>query len=265
IATATDWMSSEVVYYRKLAPALNTPSIHFSQIETLTGSNFKRWKFDLDVALGMSDIDYAMTQEELTRLVANSSAEVKRVHKAWRMANKVCLLVMKKTITEAIFGGVPKIESAKQFIESIEMKFKESGKAETKNLMSRLANTKYEGGGSIREHLMGLVDIAAKLNMLKVHIAPNYLVHIAPESLPDEQMKFTYNTLKENWTIDDLITIAVLEENRLKAYSGVVDVVSARKYGNKGAAKSRIKKQSQSQKNNHLGVTPTTEFKCYLC
>ncbi|KAI5334348.1 hypothetical protein L3X38_024481 [Prunus dulcis] len=51
-------------------------------------------------------------------------------------------------------------------MESIERKFKESNKAETKNLMSRLANTKYEGG-SVREHLMGLVDTATKLNRLK--------------------------------------------------------------------------------------------------
>ena len=76
----------------QIPTVLNTPSINFSQIETLTGSNFKRWKFDLDIALGMRDIDYAITQDEPTRLVANSPAEVKRVHEAWRMANKVYLL-----------------------------------------------------------------------------------------------------------------------------------------------------------------------------
>ncbi|CAL8167446.1 unnamed protein product [Prunus armeniaca] len=126
-------------------------------------------------------------------------------------------------------------------MESIERKFKESGKAEIKNLMSRLANTNYEGG-SIREHLMGLVDIAAKLNRLKVPIDPTYLVHIELDSLPHEQMKSTYNTLKEDWTMDNLITITVLEEDRIKAYGGVVNVVTARKYENKGAAKSGIKK-----------------------
>ncbi|CAL2256877.1 unnamed protein product [Prunus armeniaca] len=102
-------------------------------------------------------------------------------------------------------------------MESVERKLKEFGKAETKNLMSRLANTKYKGG-SVREHLMGLMDIAAKLNRLK-----------------------------EDWTMDDLITIVVLEENRTNAYGGVVNV------------------QSQSQKNNPLDVIPTTEFKCYFC
>ncbi|BFG20844.1 hypothetical protein CerSpe_071180 [Prunus speciosa] len=244
---------------------MNTPSINFSQIETLTGSNFKRWKFNLDIALGMSDIDYAITQDEPTRPIANSLAEVKRVHEAWRMANKVFLLVMKKTMTKALFGGVPEIDSAKEFMEFIELKFKESSKAETKHLMSRLANTKYEGGGSVREHLMGLMDIAAKLSKLKVPIAPNYLVHIALESLPFDKMKSTYNTLKEDWTVDDLITIVVLEENRTKARGGVVNVVTAKKYMDKCAAKWGVKKQSQFQKNKPLGVTPTTEFKCYFC
>ncbi|CAL8167883.1 unnamed protein product [Prunus armeniaca] len=37
-------------------------------------------------------------------------------------------------------------------------------------------------------------------------------------------MKFTYNTLKEGWAMDDLITIAVLEENRTKAYGSVVNM-----------------------------------------
>ncbi|CAL8178048.1 unnamed protein product [Prunus armeniaca] len=159
-----------------MALALNTPTINFSQIETLTGSNFKLWKFDLEVTLGMSDIDYAVTQGEPTRPIANSPVEVKR------------------PIMEAIFGGVPETESAKQ-----------------------LANTKYEGG-RVREHLVGLVDIAAKLNRLK--------------------MKSSVNTLKEDWTMDDLITIVVLEENRTQAYGGVANVVTARKYENKGAVKS---------------------------
>ncbi|KAL6288409.1 hypothetical protein ACE6H2_005919 [Prunus campanulata] len=89
---------------------------------------------------------------------------------------------------------------------------------------------------------MGLVDIAAKLNMLKVPIDPTYLVHIVLDSLPYEQMKSPYNTLKEDWTIDDLITIAALEENKIKVYGGVVNVVTSRKYENKGATKSGAKK-----------------------
>ncbi|BFG37612.1 hypothetical protein CerSpe_238860 [Prunus speciosa] len=158
------------------------------------------------------------------------------------MANKKRLLVMKKTILEAIFGGVEETENAKQFMESIERKFKESNKDETMNLLSRLTNTKYEGG-SMREHLIELVDIAAKLNKLKVPINPTYLVHIALGSLPYDQMKSTYNTLRGDWAMDDLITIDVLEENRTKASGGVVNMITSKKYENKGAAKWKVKKQ----------------------
>ncbi|KAI5334349.1 hypothetical protein L3X38_024482 [Prunus dulcis] len=125
-------------------------------------------------------------------------------------------------------------------MESIERKFKESNKAEKKNLTSRLANTKYEEG-SVREHLRGLVEIATKLNRLKVPIDPTYLVHSALDSLPYDQMKSNYNTLKEDWTMDDLITIVILE-NRTQAYGGVVNMVITKKYENKGVAKWELKK-----------------------
>ncbi|KAI5316891.1 hypothetical protein L3X38_036598 [Prunus dulcis] len=96
---------------------------------------------------------------------------------------------------------------------------------------------------------MGLVDIATKLNRLKIPIDPTYLVHIAFYYLPYDHMKSTYNTMKEDWAMDDLITIVVLEENRTKAYGGVVNMVTAKKYENKGATKWEVKKQNKSQKN----------------
>ncbi|CAL8174559.1 unnamed protein product [Prunus armeniaca] len=80
-------------------------------------------------------------------------------------------------------------------------------------------------------------------------------------------MKSTYNTLKEDWTIDDMLTIIVLEENSTKAYKGggVVNMVTVKKHENEGATKWEVKKQHQSPKDNHLAVTPTTKFKCYFC
>ncbi|CAL9018193.1 unnamed protein product, partial [Prunus brigantina] len=125
-------------------------------------------------------------------------------------------------------------------MESIERKFKESNMADSKNLMSRLANMKYEGG-SVREHLIGHMDIATKRNRLKVPIDLTYPVHSALDSLPYDQMKSTYNTLKEDWTMDDLIEIVVLE-NMTQAYGGVVNMVTTKKYENKGVAKWEVKK-----------------------
>ncbi|CAL9018192.1 unnamed protein product [Prunus brigantina] len=138
-----------------------------------------------------------------------------------------------------VFGGVEETKNAKQFMESIERKVKEYNMTETKNIMSRLANTKYERG-SVREHLMELVDIATKLNMVKVLIDPTNLVDSALDSIPYDHMKSTYNTLKEDWTMDELITIFILE-NRTQAYGVVVNMVTTKKYENKGVAKWEVK------------------------
>ncbi|CAL2229333.1 unnamed protein product [Prunus armeniaca] len=71
-------------------------------------------------------------------------------------------------------------------MESIERRYKESDKVETKNLMSKLANTKYEEGRNMIEHLMRLMDIVAKLNKLKVPIDSTYLVYNTIDCLPFE-------------------------------------------------------------------------------
>ncbi|CAB4308637.1 unnamed protein product [Prunus armeniaca] len=81
---------------------------------------------------------------------------------------------------------------------------------------------------------MGLVDIATKLNRLPTD--PTYLGHSALDSPPYHKMKSTYNTLKADWTMDELITIVILD-NRTQAYSGVVNMVTAKKYENNGVAK----------------------------
>ncbi|CAL2255356.1 unnamed protein product [Prunus armeniaca] len=88
---------------------------------------------------------------------------------------------------------------------------------------------------------MEIMDIATKLNRLKVHIDPTYLVHSALDSLAYGQMKSIYNTLKEDWTMDYLITIVILE-NRTQACGDVVNLVTTKKYENKGVAKWEVKK-----------------------
>ncbi|CAL8152430.1 unnamed protein product [Prunus armeniaca] len=98
---------------------------------------------------------------------------------------------------------------------------------------------------------MGLMDIANKLNRLKVPIDPAYLVYSTLDSLHYDQMKSNYNTLKEDWTMDDLITI-VIHENMTQAYSGVVNMVITKKYENKGVTKWEVKKLLEKTPSSHF-------------
>ncbi|XP_050126191.1 uncharacterized protein LOC126603404 [Malus sylvestris] len=128
------------------------------------------------------------------------------------------LLIMQNSMEEHIRGGIPSCDLAKNYMDRVEEKFKRSDKAETGACLSALINTKHDGSGSIREHLLKLVNIANKLNAMDIGITDQFLVHMALYSLSNdyEQLKVSYNTQKEIWSINELIAICCQEEERLK-------------------------------------------------
>ncbi|KAI5313511.1 hypothetical protein L3X38_042703 [Prunus dulcis] len=93
-----------------------------NSIKPLTGSNFKKWKRELAIVLRLLDHDLVL-REEKPEVTSYSNAEQKQK--------------LEKGITES--------EKAKEFLEAIGLKFKESEKAETGTLMTKLATMKYDG------------------------------------------------------------------------------------------------------------------------
>ncbi|KAB2608369.1 hypothetical protein D8674_011537 [Pyrus ussuriensis x Pyrus communis] len=89
-------------------------------------------------------------------------------------------------MSDTVRGGIPKSETAKEYLTSIHEKFKESDKAEIGNLMNELMTKKYNGMGCVREHILELLDVGAKLNALDVPMSDAFLVHVALNSLPNE-------------------------------------------------------------------------------
>lgn len=136
----------------------------------------------------------------------------------------MALMVMKRSITKTVRGGIPVCEKANDFLEAVSAKFKVSENAKMGNLMTTLTSLKFNRKTSVREHILKLVDTAAKLKDLKMPLDDSFVVHMALLSLPKsfEQLKISYNTQKEKWIIDEMIFICVQEENRLsKTKSGL--------------------------------------------
>lgn len=50
---------------------------------------------------------------------------------------------MRKAMTSTVRGGIPVCDKAKKFLKAIEMKFKESEKAETGNFLTALTKMKF--------------------------------------------------------------------------------------------------------------------------
>ncbi|XP_021815541.1 uncharacterized protein LOC110758061 [Prunus avium] len=211
---------------------------NFSSIETWTGSNYKKWKQDVEIVLGFMDLDLALREDEPAALTNESSDAHRRQHEKQHKANRMSLLIMKRAMTETVRGGIPSNDKEKAFLEVIGEKFKESKKAEMRSLMNALTIMRYDGESSAREYIMKLIDIANKLKDLEVTIYDPFLMHVALNSLPPKfgQLKVSYNTQKENWDLNELISMCVQEEDRLKRdQMEVVNLVHST-YGKKNGA-----------------------------
>ncbi|CAN6716687.1 unnamed protein product [Malus baccata var. baccata] len=194
-----------------------TASLNFSNIETLTGSNYKKWKEDMEIALGMMDFDLALREDKPAVITVTRTAEEKLKFAQWEKANRMALMIMRRAMTSSVKGGIPKSNSAKEFFDAVGNKFKDSEKAETGNFLTKLTSMKFDGVGNVREHILKMLDIAQKLKELEHPITDQFQVHMALNSLPAQygQLKVSYNTQKATWDIDDLISMCAQEELRL--------------------------------------------------
>ena len=85
-------------------------------IEILSGSNYKRWRSDIEFDLGMMDLDMALCEDEPLK-PTNESTEAMRAHYAkWERLNRLSLISIKRSIVEHLLGGISKSNNAKEFL-----------------------------------------------------------------------------------------------------------------------------------------------------
>ncbi|KAB2604291.1 retrotransposon protein [Pyrus ussuriensis x Pyrus communis] len=172
---------SNIVMVTLVSPPHMT-SLNFNNIETLTGSNYKKWKEDVEMVLGLMDLDLALREEKPAAITAESTADHKAKVEKWERTNRMSLMIMRKAMVSSVKGGVPKQDNAKDFLAAVGEKFKESDKAETGTFLTQITSMKFDGEGSL---------------------------------------KVSYNTQKVKWGIDELITMCAQEEDRLKSDKSV--------------------------------------------
>ncbi|XP_009352547.2 uncharacterized protein LOC103943896 [Pyrus x bretschneideri] len=197
---------------------MNPSSMNLNTVEPLTGVNYKKWKQDLEILLGVMDMDLALRTEEPPTPNEGCTSIQRSKHEKWEKSNRICLMIIKRSMTDVVREGFPEATNAKEFMKSIEEKYKESGKTETGNLMNLLTTIRYDGEGSVREYILKVMDIAGKLRILEVPISETFLVHVIMNSLPSSytQLKVSYNALQAKWDVNELISICVGEEVRIK-------------------------------------------------
>ncbi|KAJ1381059.1 gag-polypeptide of LTR copia-type [Sesbania bispinosa] len=163
-------------------------------------------------------MDFALREEEPPALTSESTAVQRASREKWEHSNRVCLMVMKYTMEKSIRQSIPENNKAKDFLSSVGEKFKTFDKAQKGQYLSLLEKTKYDGVSGVREHMMKLVHYYNKLKSLKVELGDSYLIWQVMESFPSQfdVLKTSYNTQKEEWTIDEMIAIISQEEASIK-------------------------------------------------
>ncbi|XP_059441989.1 uncharacterized protein LOC132174333 [Corylus avellana] len=115
-------------------------------------------------------------------------------------------------------GSILECHKAKEFIQAVEEQFVSSDKALASTLMKKLSSKTFDNSRSVREHIMKMKDMSAQLKSLEVDISESFLVHFILNSLPSKytHFKISYNTHKDKWSANELLSMCVQEEERLK-------------------------------------------------
>jgi transposase InsO family protein len=233
----------------------------------LNGTNFKAWRENVMIVLGVMDLDLALRVDQPTALTDKSTSDDKREMEKWERSNRISLMVMKRAIPEAFRGTMSdKVTTAKGFLEDLEKRFAKNEKAETSTLLANLISMRYKGKGNIREYIMEMSHIASKLKALKMDISEGLLVHLVLISLPAQfsQFKVSYNCQKDPWSLNELISHCVQEEERLKhdkTESAHLATTSKDKRNKKRKADKEAA-GTASQKKQHK---EPTEGGCFFC
>ncbi|XP_009778094.1 uncharacterized protein [Nicotiana sylvestris] len=218
-----------------------------ARILMLSGDNYAEWKEKVLLTLGCSDLDLALRMETPPIPTKSSTPEAKANYERWERSNRLSLILIKSHISQSIRGSIPNNDKVKSYMKTTDEQIVSSNKALASTLMMSLSSMTFDRSRTVREHIMKMRDIASKLKPLKVDKSKPFLVNFILNSLFAEYgpFKISYNTHKNKWSINKLLTMYVQEEERLK--NEIPESVNMVTHGNINAKKGKsvpMKKKS---------------------
>ncbi|XP_028054708.1 uncharacterized protein LOC114258900 [Camellia sinensis] len=141
-----------------------------SRIPFLNGDNFSDWKDKILLTLGCMYLDLALYVDEPPEPTVKSSIAEKSSYDKWKRSNRLSLMLIKSHISQSIRGSIPPSDKIKNYMRTIEEQFVSSNKALASTLMNKLSGMKHNNSKSVREHIIEMRDIAARLKSLGIEI-----------------------------------------------------------------------------------------------
>ncbi|GAV79101.1 UBN2 domain-containing protein, partial [Cephalotus follicularis] len=182
------------------------------------------WKEDIKFTMKMAYVDLSLVMDKPGELIVANTDDAKLVHAVWMKSNRICLLSMRRSILNPLKSVLPTDCTAKELMTAISERYRVSSNADIGSLLHVLFNMKYDGNGGVRDYIIRMVNYQTKLKALKVDLPDTCIVHQALNTLPPKFsiIKTSYKSQDESWSINDLISKVVAEEEKLKKEKGQV-------------------------------------------
>ncbi|KAL3630438.1 hypothetical protein CASFOL_023422 [Castilleja foliolosa] len=170
-----------------------------SDIPELKGDNYKVWRERVLLQLGWMDIDYAIRKDEPSSITEASSPDKVDLYEKWERSNRLSVMFIKTKICASIRGSVDKHNNVRDLLKAIDEQFAHSEKALASTLIMEFSSMRHNGLKGVRDYIMHMRDIAAKLKDLEVTMSETFLVHFILCTLPSQYgpFKISYNTHKD--------------------------------------------------------------------
>ena len=228
----------------------------------LKGDNYKVWKERVLLHLGWMDIDYAIRKDEPPAITETSEPDAVDLYEKWERSNRLSVMFIKTNISASIRGSVDQHDKVRDILKAIDEQFTTFEKSLASTLIMQFSSIKLTGTRGVREHIMRLRDIVAQLKTLEVTMSESFLVHFILCTLPQQYtpFKISYNTHKDKWSINELMTMCVQEEERLIMEEG-------EKVNLTTSTSGKDKKKSVGTNKGKILTQPTIkkESKCFFC
>nr|CAN74164.1 hypothetical protein VITISV_026444 [Vitis vinifera] len=187
------------------------------EVPELRGDNFKIWNERILLQLGCMDIDYAIRKDEPHKITDTSTPEQILLYECWEKSNRLSVMYIKTKISAGIRDSIEQHENVRELLKAIDEQFVTSDKTLASTLIMKFTSLKLTAIRGVHEHIMEMRDIVAQLKKLEVEMSESFLVHFILNTLPPQYgpFKISYNTHKDKWSINELMTMCVQEEGSL--------------------------------------------------
>ncbi|KAL5745759.1 hypothetical protein ACOSP7_026905 [Xanthoceras sorbifolium] len=152
------------------------------------------------------DIDYAIRKDEPHAITDTSSVADIALYEKWERSNRLSVMFIKTKISDSIRGAVDQHDNVRDLLKGIDEQFVTSEKALASIPIMKLSSLRF-------------TSVKGKL---EVDMFESFLVHYILNTLSQQYgpFKISYNTHKDKWSINELMTMCVQEEGRFLMEKG---------------------------------------------